>query len=193
MHPFDQVTLRTERLFLRPLVPSDAEPLFAVFSDPKVMRYWSSPPWSSMAKAHERIARDQRALPAGEYITLGIVILSTSELIGECSLFDFMHQCKRAEIGYGISSSFWGKGYMHEALNALLEFAFIDLELNRIEADVDPRNVASTKCLERLGFLKEGHLRERWIVEGEVSDTSLFGLLRRDWQSRTKISFQHET
>jgi [ribosomal protein S5]-alanine N-acetyltransferase len=184
MQPFDRVTLRTERLFLRPLAPSDAEPLFAVFSDPAVMRYWSTSPWASVAQAHELIAKDQMALPAGEHIRLGIEITGTAGLIGMCTLFDFVDQCKRAEIGYGMSRSFWGNGYMHEALVALLDYGFRDLGLNRIEADVDPRNVASARCLERLGFVKEGHLRERWIVEGEVSDTSFYGLLRRDWESR---------
>jgi RimJ/RimL family protein N-acetyltransferase len=73
---------------------------------------------------------------------------------------------------------------MHEALTALLEFAFGDLDLNRVEADIDPRNVASARSLERLGFHKEGHLRERWIVDGEVSDSSLYGLLRSEWTLR---------
>jgi RimJ/RimL family protein N-acetyltransferase len=74
---------------------------------------------------------------------------------------------------------------MHEALQALLRFAFQTLELNRLEADIDPRNIASAKTLERLGFQKEGHLRERWIVNAEISDTDLYGLLQRDWQARS--------
>ena len=73
---------------------------------------------------------------------------------------------------------------MHEALLALLHLAFTDLQLKRIEADIDPRNVASARSLERLGFAKEGLLRERWIVEGEVSDSALYGLLHSDWQSQ---------
>lgn len=138
MKPFDQITLRTERLLLRPLAPPDVQALFAVFSDPKVMRYWSSAPWASMEKALELIAKDRTALPAGEHLRLGLEIPGSAELIGTCSLFNFVPQCKRAEIGYGMSSSFWGKGYMHEALCALLELGFSELELNRIEADVDP-------------------------------------------------------
>jgi RimJ/RimL family protein N-acetyltransferase len=55
--------------------------------------------------------------------------------------------------------------------------------LHRIEADIDPRNTASARCLERLGFVKEGLLRERWIVEGEVSDSAIYGLLQPDWAS----------
>jgi RimJ/RimL family protein N-acetyltransferase len=73
---------------------------------------------------------------------------------------------------------------MHEALQEVLRYAFETLDLNRLEADIDPRNLASARTLERLGFQKEGHLRERWIVSGEVSDTWLYGLLRREWQER---------
>lgn len=181
MRPFDQLSLTTARLVLRPFQPNDAEPLFAIFSEPKVMRYWSHAPWASVAQAQELIAKDQQALPAGEHLRLGMEIQGTGELIGMCTLFHLSAQCRRAEIGYGMSSRFWGQGYMHEALTALLEFGFGDLDLNRIEADIDPRNVASARSLERLGFHKEGHLRERWIVDGEVSDSGLYGLLRSEW------------
>ena len=74
---------------------------------------------------------------------------------------------------------------MHQALQALLRYAFQTLDLNRLEADIDPRNVASSRTLERLGFQKEGHLRERWIVNDEISDTWLYGLLRREWQEHS--------
>jgi len=74
---------------------------------------------------------------------------------------------------------------MHNALQALLQYAFQTLDLNRLEADIDPRNRASARTLERLGFQQEGHLRERWIVNDEISDTFLYGLLRREWQERS--------
>ncbi len=70
---------------------------------------------------------------------------------------------------------------MDEALRGLLAYGFTELNLNRVEADIDPRNHASARSLERLGFTREGLLRERWIVDGEVSDTALYGLLRREW------------
>lgn len=184
MRPFHDITLTTNRLRLRPLTPADAEPLFAVFSDPKVMRYWSSKPWTSVSRAVESITTDQEAMPAGRHLRLGIEIRSTAEFIGTCTLYDFSAQCRRAELGYAMSSRFWGHGYMQEALTAFLDCAFTELDLHRVEADVDPRNVPSSTLLGRLGFQKEGHLRERWIVEGEVSDTSLYGLLRSDWLAR---------
>ena len=78
----------------------------------------------------------------------------------------------------------WGLGYMHEALSALLDHGFSAWNLNRVEADIDPRNQASARALERLGFRREGLLRERWIVAGEVSDTAYYGLLRSDWRAK---------
>jgi len=64
MPAFDTLTLRTERLLLRPLRADDAAALFAIFSDPEVMRYWSTPPWPSVDEAHALIARDARELAA---------------------------------------------------------------------------------------------------------------------------------
>ena len=74
-----------------------------------------------------------------------------------------------------------GAGATCKALVALLRHAFEQLALNRIEADIDPRNTNSARSLERLGFSREGLLRERWIVEGKVSDSALYGLLHSDW------------
>jgi [ribosomal protein S5]-alanine N-acetyltransferase len=181
-HAFGSITLRTERLILRPLRQVDANELFAIFSDARVSRYLSHPPWTHIDSAHELIARTIESVNAGKYAYFGIEQMQDGRLIGECSLFNLMPQCRRAEVGYTLAHEAWGKGYIGEALVTLLEFGFTQLELNRVEADVDPRNVASARALERLGFEREGLLRERWIVDGEVSDSALYGLLARDWK-----------
>lgn len=181
---FDCLVLPTARLTLRPLQHTDAGALFALFSDPRVMRYWSSPPWTDAARARELIATDLEAMQRGEYVRLGLETRNTGDLVGMCTLFGFNAQCRRAEMGYALHGAWWGRGYMHEALVTLLGLGFGDLGLHRVEADVDPRNLASVKSLKRLGFRKEGHLRERWIVNGEVSDSGLYGLLARDWTAR---------
>jgi RimJ/RimL family protein N-acetyltransferase len=113
----------------------------------------------------------------------GIVRHEDGLVIGTCTLFHIDESNRRAEIGYALGRAHWGKGYMREALSALLEYAFRTLGLHRIEADVDPRNEASIRLLERLGFQKEGYLRERWLVDGATHDTLFFGLLRKEWVS----------
>jgi len=178
-----ELALHTRRLLLRPLQPGDVDALFAIFSNPEVMRYWSTPPWASPEPGREMVARDLAAGPDADHLRLGLVRRDDDTLIGTCTLFDHFRQSRRAEMGYALARTAWGQGYMHEALSALLAHGFEAWNLNRVEADIDPRNEASARALERLGFQREGFLRERWIVGDEVSDTALYGLLRRDWRA----------
>jgi RimJ/RimL family protein N-acetyltransferase len=181
MDSFSQLKLETERLLLRPLKEADAEALYAIHSDPEVMRYWSSVPWTFIEQAHEVIDGDIKELALGLHLRLGMERKGDGALIGTCSLFNLSRQNRRAEIGYILSKDAWGRGFMQETLLKLVAFAFQDLSLHRLEADIDPRNISSRKSLERLGFVREGLLRGRWIVDGEVSDSELYGLLRSEW------------
>jgi RimJ/RimL family protein N-acetyltransferase len=184
MPAFDEIELHTSRLRLRPLRDDDAPALLAIFSDARVMRHWSTPPWAGIDRAQAVIALDREALAAGRHLRLGLERLEDGDLLGTCMLFNFYPQCRRAELGFGLRSAAWGRGYMHEALAALLGHAFDALGLNRVEADTDPRNRAALSTLERVGFEREGLLRERWIVAGEVSDSAILGLLRSRWNAR---------
>jgi RimJ/RimL family protein N-acetyltransferase len=178
------VTLTTPRLLLRPLADADAPAVFAIFSHPEVMRYWSSPPFTDMAQAEQVVRNCQEGHATGEYRQFGIVRQSDAALLGTCTLFAFHAASRRAELGYALGRPYWGAGYMHEALTALVDYAFGPLNLHRLEADIDPRNSASARTLERLGFRYEGLGRERWIVAGEISDTAWYGLLAREWHER---------
>jgi len=91
-----------------------------------------------------------------------------AQLLGTCSLHSVHLPSRRAELGYVLRSDLWGHGYMHEALVALVAHVFDTMMLHRLEADIDPRNASSARSLERLSFQREGYLRERWIVDGEV-------------------------
>ena len=185
MPAFLNLPLDTERLILRPYRPEDTSAVFGMFSDAAVMRYWSTLPWTDTAQAVDAVKRDIDAHAAGLYLRLAIERKDNHAFLGQCILFNFADSSWRAEIGYSLASSAWGRGYMHEALKKLVRYGFMSLNLNRIEADIDPRNTASAKSLERLGFVREGLMRERWIVGEEVSDTAFFGLLRTDWTHRT--------
>jgi [ribosomal protein S5]-alanine N-acetyltransferase len=187
MPAFDHVTLHTDRLLLRPIVKADAAALLAIFGDPVVMRYWSTPAWTTSAQATAFVGRDLKAMRSGEYIRLGLERIATPGLIGTCTLFNLVAGCRRAEIGYNLVRTSWHQGCMDEALRALLQFGFGEMKLNRVEADIDPRNLTSGRSLERLGFRKEGQLRERWIVADEVSDSALYGLLASEWKAATTI------
>jgi ribosomal-protein-alanine N-acetyltransferase len=174
--------LRTERLVLRPLRDDDATSLFAYFSDPVAMRYWSTPPMKDAMEARASIARAREDLALGTALRWGIARAGDDALLGVCSLLHLEPGHRRAEIGYLLGRPHWGHGYMVEALTAVLDHGFARLDLHRVEADLDPRNQASRGLLARLGFVEEGLLRERYRVAGEVSDTLWMGLLRPDWR-----------
>lgn len=193
MPTFNHVALQTRRLLLRPLREADAPFLLALFSDARFMQYGTTPPWQSMDEAHAMIERDVKAMASGERIRLGIERTEDQTLLGLCTLFNLNEQCRMAEIGYGLASGTWGKGYMNEALGALLEYGFSELKLNRVEADIDPRNIDSAKSLERIGFTKEGLLRESCIVNGVLTDSARYGLLRREWNKRNENAAASET
>jgi len=169
---------------MRPICNVDAAALLEIFSNPRVMRYGSTPAWESIEKAIDKIDRNDRGMTAGESVSLAMFRNDDRRLIGTADLFQMDPQCRRAEVGFSLAEEAWGRGYMNEALTALLDHGFSELALNRVEADVDPRNTASIKCLTRLGFAYEGLLRQRWIVGGEVSDSAFYGLLRDEWFAR---------
>lgn len=181
---FAQTTLTTERLALRWVDASDAAALFAIFSDRDVTRFWSSGPWTSIDQAHATISDILGQYEDGSKLRFAIVLKETGEMIGSMNLYDFHHGSRRCDIGYALAKPHWGKRYLTEAMAATLDYAFRDLNLNRIEADIDPRNEASARLLENMAFMKEGYMRERWIVNGEVCDTVNYGLLKRDWEAR---------
>jgi len=190
MHAFAHLPLRTTRLELRPLRNPDVTALFAIHSDPQAMRYWDATIWTSDERGRAMIARDLAAANR-DYLRVGIAPAGGGEIVGTCALWRIDAQCRRAEIGYILHPELWGRGYMREALSALLGYAFRELDLNRIEADTDPRNERSTRLLEALGFAREGLFRERCIVDGEVSDAAMYGLLRREWSPRSARGNRH--
>ena len=176
--------LTTARLTLRPFTEGDAAPLFRIFSDDEVVRFWSVGAWTEMAQAEKMIEEAMAAYQKGGLSRYAIALADTGELIGICNLRGFFEQNRRCELGYALGSASWGRGYAFEALEALLGHAFSALDMNRIEADIDPRNDASARLLERLGFRQEGYMPERWIVHGEKADTAFYGLLKRYWDER---------
>lgn len=175
--------IETARLRLRPLLEADIPAHYAVFSDPDVARYWSREPWTDLAQAEESMKSILAAQADGSEARFGIELLSTGELIGNVGLHHFFGSNRRCEIGYALGSGHWGQGYATEALRVAIRHGFDALDLNRIEADIDPRNIGSARVLEKLGFRKEGFMPERWFVFGEFADTVNYGLLKRYWEA----------
>ena len=178
--PVSVPTLASARLRLRPYRDADVDALFALYSDPVVMRYWSFPPWTARDQARDYLARAASHAAEGLALPWAIADAGDDALIGTATLHSLRPDQGRAEIGYALAADRHGRGFASEALRLVLRHAFDTLGLRRVEADVDPRNVASCRLLEALGFTREGLLRDRWLVAGETCDSALYGLLASD-------------
>jgi RimJ/RimL family protein N-acetyltransferase len=173
--------LETARLRLRPYRADDAEAMFQLYSDPRVMRYWSFPPWVELAQARAYLQHALAGMDSGDIFPWAIADRDSDLLIGALTLFSLHAAQLRAEVGYSLSPDWQGRGLAAEALRCALAHAIDELGLVRVEADIDPRNQASCRLVERLGFAREGLLRKRWRVNGEICDTAFYGLLAEEF------------
>ena len=174
----DFQSLETKRLWLRPMLAKDLDFVFRHFSDPAISRYLvDEEPVSTMAQAQEII--DFYADPSSKSYNRWVLIRkSTDKPIGTCGFHMWQNSHHRAEIGYDLASAAWRQGYMTEALETVLRFGFEQMALNRISAMVHPDNEASLRLLTKLGFQKEGLLRDYYYQNGQFYDHWLLSLLK---------------
>jgi RimJ/RimL family protein N-acetyltransferase len=174
-------TVESARLRLRALDDRDVADVFELYADRAAVRFGYAPPMNTLDDARRVIQETIELARAGTLFHFGVADKEHDRVLGHATLFAWDRQHRRAEIGYSIRRDQWRRGYAMEAVSALIDFAFERLDLRRIEADADPRNAASIRLLEKLGFVREGYLRERWEIAGEIQDAVFFGLLRREW------------
>ena len=173
--------IETPRMWLRLIEEADLPGLLEIIGDDEVTRFLGFPSWKTMADAEawfRRISAMQTTGSAREFV---IVAKQTGNILGRCGLFEFEEVDAHAGLGYILGRPHWRQGYMREALTALIDCAFHEMSLRRLEARVEAHNTASTGLLRRLGFTKEGVLRERWMNKTGPMDAEIYGLLRNEW------------
>lgn len=175
-------TLRTERLLLRPTSETDSSAALEIYNDAVTMEYWSQEPVSTLAEAEVLIQEDIKWAALESTCNWGIALPDTNEYIGKISLFQISEQNRRAELGYLLGRKHWGKGYMTEALVAVLAQAFNVMQLHRIEVDTDPDNTPSLALLDKFGFVREGLFQDRWFVHGKWHDSVMLALLAENYE-----------
>lgn len=173
--------LAGQRVRLRAPRPDDADAVFALFSHPQVMHYWSSAPMRVRMQAEGKIGEMQDGFARRESIDWLVAARDDDRTIGSCTLYRFDARHRHAEIGYALHPDQWHRGLAREAVALALGWGFRSLGLHRIEADVDPRNAASRRLLLALGFRSEGLLRQRFLVDGQAADSEIFGMLYHEW------------
>lgn len=175
-----QEELFTKRLCLRKMRSADASALFAIWSDPAVAAFMNISAFTHESQATEMINTLNELAETNQAIRYSVIDLDSQEIIGSCGLNAIDLENARVEIGYDIAKVNWGNGYAPESIQALIEEAFENLEINRIEAKVEPANVNSVRVLQKLGFIFEGTLRQYEKVKGDFVDIDMYSLLKND-------------
>lgn len=169
-------SIETERLILRPIIESDAEDIFEYSRNKNV---GVNAGW----KPHENIEETREVMKIvflnQEYV-FGMVLKETGKLFGSIGIIpDPKRQNNKARmIGYAIGEDYWSKGFMTEAVQAVLHFGFEKLKLDLISAYCYPDNDRSKRVLEKCGFQYEGHLRlAEECYNGIVRDNECYAIL----------------
>ena len=171
--------IKTDRLLLRELKPTDVDDIKEYATDPQVIKYLTFGPNTKEDTINfiELCRGNSKETPRRSY-ELGITLRSEKKLIGGCGIRFTDRRSSVANIGYCLNRNYWGKGYATEAANGLLGYGFDELLCHRIYAIVDPENDASKRVLEKIGMTLEGHLRQNVVIHGEHRDSLMYAILK---------------
>ncbi|MFC4408982.1 GNAT family N-acetyltransferase [Chungangia koreensis] len=172
--------LETERLRLRKVTEQDAPYLMEYLSDDEVMKHYGLEPFESIEEAISEIQWYDSLLEEQTGIRWGISLKDDEQIIGSVGFHRYVHQHHRVEIGFELSKAYWGKGIAGEALSAILTYGFETFPIQRIEALIEPENLASQKLVEKHGFIREGLLRKYEYTRGKYDDLYMYSLLKDD-------------
>ncbi|KYG32257.1 GNAT family N-acetyltransferase [Alkalihalobacillus trypoxylicola] len=171
-------TLETERLILREITKGDTNAIFTCFSNEFVTRFYGQETLLNIEQAEAMVNFFETNYKQKRGIRWGIEMKGYSEIIGTIGFNAWSPKHKRAEIGYEIHPDHWGKGYAFEALSKVIQHGFEEMRLTRIGAIVFIDNIASNKLLSKIGFRKEGILREYMYQNNQSYDTYVYSLLK---------------
>ncbi len=168
--------LKTERLILRCLDVSDDQRLFTLRSNKTVNKYIVRPKQNNIKEIRAFISKIKEGINNNEWVYWVISLKESPKLIGTICFWNFSSKKTVAEIGYELDPAFQGKGIMSEAIKKIIEFGFLEIELNTIDAYTHKKNNNSTKILQKYNFKKDA---ER--VDIENSNNIIFTLTKQNW------------
>lgn len=181
--PFPAIaSIESSRLTIRPIDASDLPDLMETNGDPEVTQFLPYATWRTPQDAEAWLARMAALGDAGTARQLVVVRRDVAKVIGTLLLFKYDEGSARVELGYALARAQWKQGFMREAITAVCTHAFGPMGIRRIEAEVNPANVASCTVLVIAGFTLEGTLRKRWVSNGTAYDTNLYGCLADEWR-----------
>lgn len=174
-------SLATPRLILRPMEMRDAPDIYLYSKDPQVAEHVLWEPHESIHQTRSYIRYVHRQYRNGEPSSFCIEEKASGRVIGTIGFMWLHPENRSCEVGYSLSRAYWNRGYMTEALRAVIDFGFRRLKVNRIEAQHETDNPASGRVMEKAGMRREGVLRSRLFNKTRFVDVALYAILRADW------------
>lgn len=173
--------LDTPRLILRRFTMEDSEPMYRNWaSDPEVTKFLTWPTHGSVEISRMVMADWVAGYEKDDFYQWAIVPRELGEPVGSISVVSLNDKVELVQIGYCIGKPWWHRGYMSEALKAVLDFFFEEVGANRVEAVHDPRNPHSGGVMRKCGMKYEGTLRQYgWNNQG-VCDICWYGILAEE-------------
>ncbi len=169
-------TLETERLRLRTMRPTDVDDLREWMPNKSLYAFWGKSPGKAEKDPSLLFLSPEKPTKS---FHMGIAIKPEDKVIGELWVY-LIENDRMAKVAIRLSKDYHGKGYASEALSRMVDFCFTKTELRRLWTDVDVRNAASCRMLERCGFVREGLIREGKMVSSWC-DYYIYGILKEDY------------
>ncbi|MEW5677002.1 GNAT family protein [Flavobacterium enshiense] len=174
-------TITTENLLLRKLTPEVYNFIFNTFSEADIIAFLGLESQTDFSKEKDKFEKGLTTYNRS-FVNFQIIEKSSNEIIGACGFHTWYTEHARAEIGYALKDDrFKGKGVMTEALSEVIAYGFNTMKLNRIEAFIGTNNVASLKLVAKMGFSKEGLLRQHYCKNNFMEDSVVFSLLKSEY------------
>ena len=183
------LTIRTDRLILRPFEKSDLEAVLGYYALPDVQRYldWKARDKAEAASAFDSMRKQVRLTRPGDVLTLAVVRRSDGKVMGHVALKWTDATAAQGEIRFALAPTFRRKGYAAEAVKAVMTHGFEEHRFHRIFARTAGDNDASARLLKSLGMRLEAHYREHALFQGEWDEELHFAILDREWQRGAKV------
>ena len=178
-------TIETPRLILRRAVPSDARPMFDNWaSDPEVTRFLTWPTYETVETAVRWIGILQENYGKPDNYNWMIELRELHQPIGSIGVVGCSDAVGKAEIGYCIGKNWWHRGIMTEAVQAVVDFLFREVGVNRVEARHDTNNPHSGDVMKKCGMQYEGTNRAADRNNQGICDMATYAILRSEWEGR---------
>lgn len=180
------ITLETERLLLKELTPELYDYIFSHWDDEAIMDYLGNTDRADFELEKEKYRKGLITYHLS-FKNFLMVEKSTGTIVGRIGYHTWKAVHSRAEIGYALHrEEHKGKGYMTEAMKAILQYGFEHMNLNRVEAFASPENIPSIRLIEKYGFTKEGLLRQHYGRNGVTEDSAVYGLLVDEFKQQQR-------